>query len=54
MKLLNLPAYGAHLLYVITICLSGVVGYDLIRAVSTHHNPKQLHFIVFRKFIDLN
>lgn len=54
MKLLNLPAQGAHLLSVVCRTLRQVVGHDPFRAVGGHLNPEQLHFVVTRKAPDLD
>src|SRR5438105_7294046 len=54
MKLLNLPAQGTHLLSVLCRRLRQVVGHDPFRAVSRHLNPKQLHFEVTWKTLDLD
>jgi hypothetical protein len=53
-KLLDLPAHAAHLLYGMVRILSQVVGDDPIRAVGGNRDPEQLHFVVFRKTLDLD
>lgn len=54
MKLLNLPAQGAHLLSVMCRTKRQVVGHDPFRAMGGHLNSEQLHAVVTRKAPDLD
>lgn len=48
-KLLNLPAQAAHLLYRLLVSLSQIVGHDIVRALGRQHDPEQFHFVLLRK-----
>jgi len=51
MKLLNFPAYAAHLPYSICVVLSHVVRNNIVRAPGRQHNPEQSHFVISRKIL---
>jgi len=53
-NLLNLPTKAARLLYSFSVILSYVICYNIVRALVRKHNPEQLHFVLFRKTLDLN
>ena len=53
MKLLNFPTQAAHILYDLSIILSKVVRYDIVRALGRQHLPKQFHFMVSGKTLNL-
>ena len=53
-QLLNVPTKATHLSGRLRGMLSGIVGYDPIRAVGRHRNPEQAHLMVFGKAFDLD
>src|SRR5579883_10656 len=52
MQLLNLPTEPTRLLCGLRRRWSQSVGDNEVRAVSRHHNPETLHFVVFGKAFD--
>ena len=50
----DLPAQGTHRMSVLQGANRSLVGHEVFRAVWRHHNPEQLHFVVFGKTTNLN
>lgn len=53
-QLLNFPAEATRLLCRLSGGLSGIVGYDPVRAVGGHLDPEQAHLVVFKETLDLD
>ena len=53
-KLLNLPAPAAHLLYRSRRVLSPIVRHDVVRASGRRRDPEPFHFMLLRKPTNLD
>src|SRR4030066_2322141 len=53
-KLLDLPAKAAHILYDLHVVLRHVVGDDIVRALGRQHHSENFHLVLSRKPFDFD
>lgn len=53
-KLLDLPAKAAHILYDLHVVLSHLVRHDKVRALGRQHHSEKFHLMFGRKALDFD